>query len=162
MLIQGKLLSYDDDLSEVFAIRRKVFIEEQGIPEEIEFDDLDAEAMHVVVYENEDIKKAVATGRISYDGENCQIGRIAVLKEYRNKKYGDFAVRMLLNKAFLADIEEVTTNALLSSVEFYKKIGFQCTASEFMEEGILYHKMIIYAKDLMSLCKKTAKLNKVI
>jgi predicted GNAT family N-acyltransferase len=155
MLIQGKILSYGDDLSEAYAIRREVFIKEEGIPEEIEFDELDAEAMHVVVYENNDQKKAVATGRINYDGENCQISRIAVLKEFRGRMYGDFTVRMLLNKAFSADIKIVTINAQQSAIEFYKKIGFQCTGSEFIEAEILYCKMTIYAKDIVKLCKQT-------
>jgi len=159
MLIQGKILSYGDDISEAIAIRRKVFVEEQSIPEEIQFDDLDRLAMHVVIYEDNAIKKAIATGRIIYDGEICQIGRIAVLKEYRGKRYGDFTVRMLLNKAFSAEIKEVTIYAQQPSVEFYKKIGFQSTGNEFIEANILYSKMIICAKDIVKSCKMTVKIN---
>lgn len=153
MLIQGKILSYGNDLSEVFDIRRKVFIEEQHIPDEIEFDELDAEAMHVIVYEESGSKKAVATGRIIYDGEYCRIGRIAVLKEYRGKKYGDFTVRMLLNKAFTADIHEVTIDAQVKAIEFYHKIGFQDVGIDFMEAGIPHRKMIIRDTDVITCCK---------
>lgn len=159
MLIRGKILSYGDDLSEAIEIRRKVFVEELSIPEEIQFDDLDSEAMHVVVYEDNDIKKACATGRIFFDGNICKIDQIAVLKEYRGKKYGDFTVRMLLNKAFSTDIKEVTLNAQPSSIEFFYKIGFRCTGNEFLESNILYSKMIICAKDIVKSCKITAKTN---
>jgi predicted GNAT family N-acyltransferase len=154
MLIQGKLLTYGDDLAEAFSIRRKVFIEELLIPENIEFDEYDAEAIHVIVYEEAGSKKAVATGRIVYNGQCCQIGRVAVLKEYRDKRYGDFTVRMLLNKAFTAGISEVTLNAQLNSVEFYRKIGFHKTGDDFIEAGIVHCKMIIYVNDIITLCNR--------
>lgn len=154
MLIQGKFLTYNDDLSEVFSIRRKVFVEEQQIPDNIEFDEYDSEAMHVIVYEEAGSKKAVATGRIIYDEQECQIGRIAVLKEFRGKKYGDFTVRMLLNRAFTAGIKEVTINSHQSVEEFYKKIGFQRIGCYFTEAGINYCKMMINVKDVSMLCNK--------
>ena len=154
MLVQGKLLTYGDDLSEVFAIRRKVFVEEQKIPDSIEFDGYDSEAMHVIVYEEAGSKIAVATGRIIYNGQDCQIGRVAVLKEFRGKKYGDFTVRMLLNKAFTAGINEVTINCQQSAEEFCSKIGFHRVGCNFTEAGISYCKMIINVKDISMLCNK--------
>jgi predicted GNAT family N-acyltransferase len=155
VLIQGKILSYGDDLAEVFQIRRTVFVEEQKIPDELEFDDLDHEAMHVIVYEEdpnwrdtkENYKKAVATGRILFDGTTCKIGRIAVLKEHRNMKYGDFTVRMLLNKAFTAGINEVSLDAQCSAQGFYEKIGFH-------EAGIIHIPMVIHMRDIITSCKK--------
>ncbi len=153
MLIQGKILSYGDDLSEAFTIRRKVFVEEQQIPEEIEFDELDSEAMHVIVYEESSSKKPVATGRIVYNGEQCHIGRFAVLKEYRGKLYGDFTVRMLLNKAFTAGINEVSLNAQISAEKFYEKIGFQRISENFIECGILHCTMSIHIENIVKQCK---------
>lgn len=161
MLIQGKILAYGDDLTEVFQIRKKVFVEEQGIPEELEFDDLDSQAMHVIVYEEDPnwkndkaYKKAVATGRIIFDGTTCKIGRIAVLKEYRNMKYGDFTVRMLLNKAFTAGIDEVRLDANCSVQAFYEKIGFHVAGEPFAEAGIEHLPMIIHMYDIKTNCKK--------
>jgi predicted GNAT family N-acyltransferase len=154
MLVQGKLLTYGDDLTEVFAIRRKVFVEEQHIPDNIEFDEYDSEAMHVIVYEEAGSRTAVATGRISYNGQDCQLGRIAVLKEYRGRKYGDFTVRLLLNKAFTAGINEVTINCQKEVEEFYNKIGFHRVGSNFTEAGKSYCKMIIKVEDIATLCNK--------
>jgi N-acetylglutamate synthase-like GNAT family acetyltransferase len=133
-MIQGKLFSYGDDFSDIFNIRRKVFIEEMGIPENIEFDDLENEAIHVLVYEStsnsklndfEIQKKPVATGRIIYKGDSCQIGHVAVLKEYRKLLYGDFTVKMLINRAFTAGINKVTLISKPEVEEFFRKIGFE-------------------------------------
>ncbi|MDF2611621.1 MAG: GCN5-related N-acetyltransferase [Lachnospiraceae bacterium] len=158
MLIQGKMLSYGDDLSEVYAIRRKVFVEEQQIPEYVEFDEFDEEAMHVIVYEEAGSKKAVASGRIIYKGNSCEIGRVAVLKEYRCKKYGDFTVRMLLNKAFTAGINTVTLNSQISAVEFYEKIGFHRAGFDFTQAGIIHCPMIINITDINTQCNKDKNL----
>lgn len=162
MLIQGKILSAGDDLSEAFLIRKAVFVEEQGIPEDLEFDELDHEAMHVIVYEEDpnwnmnhsSEKKAVATGRILYDGTTCKIGRIAVLKDYRNKKYGDFTVRMLLNKAFTSGITQVSLDAQCSAERFYEKIGFHKEGETFLDAGIMHVKMTIGIQDIVTPCKK--------
>ncbi|MGB4661841.1 MAG: GNAT family N-acetyltransferase [Mobilitalea sp.] len=158
MFIQGKILSGTDDLKEAYEIRRKVFIEEYGILENEEFDKLDSTSMHVIVYEDNEYKKAVATGRIYYDGETCEIGKICVLKEFRNRKYGDFAVRMLLNKAFTSGISDVYLNAEEQVVEFYKKIGFEIIGSEFKEADIIHRKMIINIRNIATTCNKCNKI----
>ena len=124
MLIQGKLLSYGSDLSEALEIRRQVFVKEYHKSEEEEFDEQDPIAMHVIVYEQGDKKRPVATGRIVFDGSACEIGHVAVLKEYRNKQYGDFVVRMLINKAFTSGIHEVSVKVPGQLIDFFQKIGF--------------------------------------
>lgn len=123
-MIQGKLLSYDSDLSEALEIRRQVFVKEYQRSEAEEFDEQDSIAIHVIVYEQGEQKKPVATGRIVFDGITCEIGHIAVLKEYRNREYGDFAVRMLINKAFTSGIHEVSVKAPGQLINFFQKIGF--------------------------------------
>jgi predicted GNAT family N-acyltransferase len=151
MPVQGKYLYYGDDLSEAFQIRKEVFQEEQGVSEKEEFDEIDDLAIHVVVYSNDDLNKAVATGRVFFDGNDYYIGRIAVLKDERGKNYGDFAVRMLANKAFLAGANEILIHAQVSAVPFYEKIGFITYGDEFMEAGINHISMKLVAG---SLCKK--------
>ena len=154
MLIQGKILSYGHDLSEVMTIRRKVFIEEMNIPEDVEFDEQDTTAMHVIVYEEAGGKKAVATGRICFDGTDCEIGHIAVLKEFRHKKYGDFAVRMLLNKAFTAGITDVSVISFAETTEFFETIGFRKSSDIFSCNNHNYFKMKININNVITACKK--------
>lgn len=162
-MTQGKLLSYDDDLTEVFHIRRRVFVEELNNPEEIEFDELDNTAIHAIVYEKDTDSKdidnnpqsniAVATGRIIYDGEKCYISHICVLHEHRKKKYGDFAVRMLLNKGFASGVDEVSLITPNLLEVFFKKIGFKKVGETFTMNGQEYQTMIIHLNDLKTACK---------
>ncbi|MDF2524215.1 MAG: GCN5-related N-acetyltransferase, partial [Clostridiales bacterium] len=83
MLVQGKLLSFSDDLSEPFLIRKQVFAIEGNRPEEMIFNENDATAIHAVVFEGQVPGKAVGTGRLVFDGEICELDNVAVLKEYR-------------------------------------------------------------------------------
>lgn len=157
-MIQGKLLYYGNDLKEVYNIRRKVFIEELGYPKDIETDEFDEEAVQVLVYEQEGNvnsinKTAVATGRIRYCGESCIIDKVAVLKDYRKKEYGDFTIRMLLNRAFTAGINEVTAVINPDVLGFFEKIGFHVINKEVngSDEQI---EIIINVNDIKTCCKK--------
>lgn len=134
MYIQGRIIQAGDDLTEVINIRTKVFVEEYKNSYNEEFDQNDNIAIHAVAYESRENsgesqasryeKTAIATGRIIYDGDECIIDRIAVLKKHRNKGYGDFIVRLLLNKAFMAGIKKVYAISYEDTKGFYEKIGF--------------------------------------
>lgn len=167
MLIQGKLISPGGDLTEALQIRHKVFVEEQGIPEEIEFDGIDKQSIHVVVYEEDPEwnnrrinanKVPVATGRITFDGTTCEIGHIAVLGNYRGMKYGDFTVRMLLNKAFTSGISTVAVNTPILTEIFFGKIGFKSSGEYVCILGNKYCNMLIQAQDVVTECNKCKKL----
>lgn len=159
-MIQGKLLSYKDDLNDVYKIRNTVFVEELGIPKELEFNSTDKEAIHALVYEvsseksNSNLKTPVATGKITFDGEKCTISNIAVLKDYRNKQYGDFTVRVLINKAFTAGINEVTVYAYENTVKFFENIGFKVIEKNIIKYNDTLCKMEIKANDVITICKK--------
>jgi predicted GNAT family N-acyltransferase len=168
-MIEGKLLTYGDDLTEVFSIRRKIFVEELGISYDNEFDALDEVSIHALVYKSEveetnstnndrcNGKKAIATGRIIYDGVNCTIDKIGVLEEYRGRLYGDFTVRMLLNKAFTSGINEVSLHVPINVEDFFRSIGFHRESENFIEDGITCCKMIIYAQNIIKKCCKNLK-----
>ncbi len=158
MPVQGKYLYYGDDLSDVFEIRRQVFQVEQGVPAQIEFDGIDDLAIHVIVYASDGKNYPVATGRVYFDGETYRIGRVAVIKEERGKSYGDFAVRMLANKAFLAGAKEIHIDSQVTAIPFYERIGFRTLGEEFMEAGIR-HRMMVLKPD--NLCKKCDNIKKI-
>ncbi len=152
MLVQGKLLSIENDLSDVYYIRREVFINEMKLPESIVFDDQDEMAMNVIVYEEVGSKKAVATGRICFDGEACEISHVAVLKEFRRKKYGDFAVRMLINKAFTSGFHEVKSIVNSTSIKFFENIGFHIVDENKRMQDIIT--VGINVNDITTPCQK--------
>lgn len=158
MYIQGKFLNHKDDLTEVYEIRRKVFVEEQGIPEDLEFDELDKQALFCVVYEQEKKTQTVATGRmINLSESEYKIGHIAVLNEYRGQDYGDMIVRMLINKAFMSGALNVYVDSQEHAVNFYKKIGFTENNHTFEEAGITRHEMVISPNSVCKKCKGNHK-----
>jgi len=150
-LIQGKILSYGDNLSEAFYIRKKVFCEEFSFSEEDESDEYDQEAMHVVVYDGSDSTKAVATGRIIYYGDSCEIDKVAVLKEYRGLYFGDFTVKMLINKAFTAGVHEVFVRTPMNCELFFNKIGFQ-KETDYLQNNVICCKMVIRDNQVKKSC----------
>jgi predicted GNAT family N-acyltransferase len=154
LLIQGKYLNYGDDLSPVFDIRKKVFVEEQKVSEEEEFDEIDKIAVHAIVFDTNHKDKPVATGRVYHDGESYRVGRVAVLKEARGMYYGDFVVRLLLNKAFLSGAKEVIISAQVKAIPFYEKIGFAPFGDIYFEAGIEHVKMKISSTNICRKCDK--------
>lgn len=161
MYIQGKFKEIGDDLSDVFEIRRKVFIEEQGKTKSEEFDEYDKEAIFCVVYEQSDNVNdvlnhkpiSVATGRlVLLEDGSFKIGRIAVLKEFRGKKYGDMVVKMLVNKAFLSGAEKVYVSAQVRAKGFYETIGFEEYGDIYKEFGVEHISMVLYQGKLCTLC----------
>lgn len=150
-MVKGKFLTSKDDLSEVLKIREEVFCEEQGIAKELEHDALDDGAIHVLINDHD---CNVATGRLLQLQGEYFIGRVAVRKEERGKYYGDFVVRMLVDKAFRNGAKEVKIEAQKHTVPFYKKIGFVEDGAECMKAGIPHIPMKIVQGALSCHCKK--------
>lgn len=113
------------------AIRATVFIEEQGVPAELEWDGLDELAYHVMAFAADGTP--IGTGRLLQDGH---IGRVAVLREWRGKGVGKALLDMLLVVANKMGYEEVKLNAQTRVLEFYLQRGFVPHGREFMDAGI--------------------------
>jgi len=113
------------------AIRRKVFILEQKIPEADEFDDADEKRSHVLVLSEK--RDAVGTGRIEATGK---IARIAVVAEYRDQGVGTAILERLIKEARSRGYDRVFLHAQTQALDFYKKFGFVSDEKAFMEAGI--------------------------
>jgi len=131
-MITSEFIPGNQDTSEAFDIRREVFMDEQGWPEEEGFDEFEKDALHLLIYVDE---QPAATGRIWHNGEGFRIGRLAVRKKYRGQKVGDLAVRLLLFKAFGSGVEKLCINAQTYVVPFYEKFGFKAQGEKFFEGG---------------------------
>jgi predicted GNAT family N-acyltransferase len=145
-MITNKWVLGKSDFDEIYAIRKQVFCAEQNCPEELDFDETDHYALHLVLYLN---GIPVGTGRIWHDGHGFRIGRVAVLKEYRGQKLGDLAVRLLLYKVFERGAEEVFIHAQKYISQMYLKFGFKEDGEEFMEAGIPHIPMRLKKEDLV-------------
>ena len=131
LLFTVKPIYWNHSQREVKAIRNKVFVEEQGVPPDLEWDGLDEQSYHVLAYAADGA--AIGTGRLLQDGH---IGRVAVLEEWRGKGVGRALLEMLLVIANKMGNEEVKLHAQIRVLEFYKKRGFTKQGNEFMEAGI--------------------------
>jgi predicted GNAT family N-acyltransferase len=116
-------------------VRRQVFIVEQRVPEEEEWDIDDEVCVHVLATRN---REPVGTGRLSPAGK---IGRLAVLSEFRGRGLGDRILHMLIEQAYHRGLLEVTLNAQVQVVPFYEKRGFQAEGPVFDEAGIPHRRM---------------------
>lgn len=148
-MIEGKFLSGEEDLSIIKDIRSRVFCQEMGISAKAEEDGMDDRCMHAFVYA---AGEPAACGRIMYDGWNFVISRVAVLPEYRRQKYGDFLVRLLIDKALQANAAEIQTEATEASLPFFESIGFVAEGQPFMLDGVTVFPMKLLTAALHSCC----------
>jgi predicted GNAT family N-acyltransferase len=139
-------------LTDAHTIRRKVFVEEQGIREADEFDGTDDACIHLVVYDSADAP--VATGRIQITLDEFNIGRVAVLPSQRGKGYGVFVMQILIHACFSMGGERQTVNAQLSAQGFYQKLGFAACGEAYDKAGISHITMERFG-DTIPLCKRS-------
>jgi predicted GNAT family N-acyltransferase len=127
------------DMERAFAIRRRVFIEEQRVPEEIEMDAEDSSAFHALAILD---GVAIGCGRMLEHGDGeVKIGRMAVLREFRNTGVGAHILRFLVNRARMRGFRKAVLHAQLTAEGFYLKEGFRPVDGVFDEAGIAHRKM---------------------
>lgn len=125
-----------DDLPAIEAIRRQVFIEEQGIPARLEWDGQDTDCRHVLALTSRE--RAVGTGRLDPDG---RIGRLAVLEPWRGQGIGSAILAALVGIARQRCYRKVSLHAQLGASGFYCKAGFREIGAPFVEAGIRHVNM---------------------
>ena len=130
-----ELLAWSEARGHAAAIRFTVFVEEQGVPREIELDEMDERSLHALAFEE---GKAVATGRLLPDGH---VGRMAVLKEWRGRGIGSEVLRALVDTARQRGDREVVLAAQVHAAPFYRAHGFIEEGSEYLEAGIPHRDM---------------------
>jgi predicted GNAT family N-acyltransferase len=134
-MIRIELMGWDEARAQASPIRFTVFVEEQRVPVEIEWDNQDEKSIHALAYEAGD---AVATGRLLPDGH---IGRMAVLKEWRGKGVGGAILKRLLAAARERGHTEIELFAQTHALEFYRRHGFVERGEIFQEAGIAHQAM---------------------
>jgi len=130
-----KTTSWKKDRTSLSEVRRKVFIEEQNVPEDLEWDEFDNDCIHILVTDDQ---TPIACGRIKPDGH---IGRMAVLKKHRNRGIGAAILSALLKQANDANLKKLYLHAQISAIAFYEKQGFKICSEEFMDAGIPHKTM---------------------
>lgn len=131
-------ISNSEDLEKVFAIRRKVFVEEQNCPPELEWE-FEDESTHFMGSVN-GIPAGAARWRLTEKG--FKLERFAVLIDFRGMGMGKALVQAVLND-LPRDASYIYLNAQLTAVGLYEKFGFVKEGSQFEEAGIQHFKMVL-------------------
>ncbi len=128
--------TWREDAERLKIVRRRVFVEEQSVPEDEEWDAADPTALHVLVLAGGG--DPVGTGRL----ESCgKIGRVAVLREWRGAGIGARIVSHLVNQATDLGVETVYLHAQTAAAGFYRRLGFRAEGPVFDEVGIPHVRM---------------------
>ncbi len=128
-----RLLAWDAAHRLARPVRETVFVQEQGVPLALEYDDLDAACDHAVVLDTDG--RAVGTGRLIPDG---RIGRMAVLREWRGRGVGAAILARLVERACERGMTRVTLSAQTHAAPFYARYGFVAHGETYIEAGILH------------------------
>ena len=123
------------DRGALCAVREQVFVREQAVPIELEWDEFDPLCQHVVA---EAAGRVIGTGRLLPDG---YIGRMAVLESWRGQGVGSALLESLMQIAGNRGIRRVKLNAQSRAVAFYLRHGFVAEGEEFIEAGIPHRSM---------------------
>jgi predicted GNAT family N-acyltransferase len=124
------------DWPEVAALRTRVFVEEQGVPPEVERDDADATAVHAV--SRDGAGRVVATGRLLERNGVAVIGRMAADPAVRGRGHGAAVLAELHRQAALRGHREVELHAQVSARGFYERAGYTAVGEEYEEAGIAH------------------------
>lgn len=117
-------------------IRKQVFIIEQNVPEELEWDEHDQSSKHYLATIN---GQAVATARLKPDG---QLGRMAVLAPHRNQGIGSKLLEFILLDARKQNYQQLYLHAQLDAIAFYEKQNFIAQGDVFYEANIPHREML--------------------
>ena len=145
--MNAKRATIDENLRVAFAIRKEVFVKEQGVPLEDEFDQFDTLnglCEHILVHYNE---QPVGTGRIRFIDGVGKLERICILEPYRKFGFGKIIIKALEEIAEERGASQVKLHGQTQAEGFYKKLGYRTSSNIFMEDGIPH---ILMLKELSS------------
>lgn len=131
---------------ELGEIRHAVFVAEQQVPEELEWDGEDPYARHWLAYDDDG--QPVGTARLTRSG---QVGRMAVLPEHRGRGIGSALLKAIVKHARRQDRRELFLHAQQHAIGFYERAGFVVEGPEFMDAGIPHRVMRLILRDALRL-----------
>ncbi len=129
------------DIATCLALRREVFIKEQGVSEVDERDDLDGEAVHLLAMLSD---VPVGSARLLLLGDVGKIGRVCVLREQRGTGLGAALILAAVAQfRTMTGVAKVKLGAQCHAIAFYEKLGFTAYGPEYDDAGILHRDMVI-------------------
>lgn len=131
------------DIVNALKVRDVVFIQEQNVPVELEHDEYDADALHILAMDTA-TKEPVGTARILDKGDGvAKIGRVAVLKEYRGRGIGQALMQAVFKTTRELDFTSLMLDSQVSVIPFYEALGFVAEGGVFDDAGIPHRRMYL-------------------
>ena len=139
MWVEVKKLDSDEELEAIQLLRTRVFVDEQGVPPELEMDEFDYVAVHAIVYR---AGVVVGTGRLILDTPtDARIGRMAVEAAHRQNGFGSAVLSFLEDEAYSQGVRHLSLHAQVHVKDFYAGHGYRERGETFLEAGILHIEM---------------------
>jgi predicted GNAT family N-acyltransferase len=135
-----EIVKWIDGLSQLKNIREKVFIQEQKVTPQLEWDGMDEKAIHFLVFND---KAAIGCARAIVIKDHMQLGRMAVLKEYRGQGIGGALIEKAVTTAKLNQLSAIYISAQCHAIDFYKKFGFEVTSDIYLDAEIPHRDMTL-------------------
>lgn len=144
MTRDGVFLADDEEKrDDAFAVRRAVFVDEQGVPESLEWDEYEETATHFVAYDAGRPVGAARYREYELDGDRvCKVERVAVLEASRGEDWGRRLMESLEAEAKEADFDRFYLHAQTTAQAFYEQLGYEQVGEEFLEADIPHVKMV--------------------
>ena len=136
--LKVEIVKWIDGYVPLTMIREKVFIEEQKVMPQLEWDGMDEEAIHFLVYKDE---KAIGCARAFVIENHMQLGRMAILKEYRGEGIGSNLIEKAITTAKLNQLSLIDISAQCHAIDFYKKFGFKVISDIYLDAEIPHRDM---------------------
>ena len=139
-MLEVRLIKNKEESEQVFDIRKRVFTEEQGISSELDRDGEDPNSDQVIALLD---NQAIGCGRIRHLDNKAKFERLAVLKEFRGKGYGQEILNSMVNYSKSLEFSEIYLDAQYHTKDFYKRQGFKIRGEPFQEVGIKHIEMFM-------------------
>jgi len=136
-MIRIEIVKWQDKEALIRSIREAVFIGEQNVPVELEWDGLDKQCTQLLAFSGDEV---VGTARMTVEGK---IGRMAVLKPWRGLGVGSELLKTVIATAREASLSKVELDAQVYAIPFYQRFGFEMVSDLFMDAGIEHRKMVL-------------------
>lgn len=136
--ISIQIADWVEDQVSLIDVRTRVFVDEQKVPVELEVDGLDSDCLHIKAVNSDG--EIIGTARLL---PSHYIGRMCVLKEYRNLGVGGLMLSFLIDAANTERIKTLMLNAQIDALPFYQRFGFIEDSEIFMDAGIQHKHMTL-------------------
>lgn len=135
-----RLVQNQQERQQSLDIRQRVFVEEQGVPADLEMDAQDGEAVHWLGWRD---GRVAGTARlVRYGQESAKVGRVAVLPEWRSSGLGRELMEEIHRWVKDQPLQQILLDAQVHVIPFYEKLGYQAEGDIFEEAGILHQRMV--------------------